>query len=164
MSPPSDGPAHDGKVVGKEAVTYVYEQVSTLLGRCGGFARSKETFTKLCVTRLCPFLRTSLPSRPVTSCTAPSTRSQAKIGVVGYGPSPSSLRRRTGSSVRTQHGMLLVAPVSPGLSHWGFRFLAKEEEIVPPYRFKVYDLLVLPPSFPYGGMVRSRRIYFRKPS
>lgn len=34
------------------------------------------------------------------------------------------------------------------------RFLAKEEEIVPPYRFKVYDLLVLPPSFPYGGMVR----------
>lgn len=34
------------------------------------------------------------------------------------------------------------------------RFLAKEEEIVPPYRFKVYDLLLLPPSFPYGGMVR----------
>jgi hypothetical protein len=33
------------------------------------------------------------------------------------------------------------------------RFLAKEEELVPPYRFKVYDLLVLPPSFPYGGMV-----------
>lgn len=28
-----------------------------------------------------------------------------------------------------------------------------EETIVPPYRFKVYDLLVLPPSFPYGGMV-----------
>ena len=24
---------------------------------------------------------------------------------------------------------------------------------MPPYRFKVYDLLVLPPSFPYGGMV-----------
>ncbi|GJE92025.1 peptidase family M1-domain-containing protein [Phanerochaete sordida] len=41
--------------------------------------------------------------------------------------------------------------------YWEFsedtgRFLAKEEEIVPPYRFKVYDLLVLPPSFPYGGM------------
>ena len=34
------------------------------------------------------------------------------------------------------------------------RFLAKEETIVPPYRFGVYDLLVLPPSFPYGGMVR----------
>jgi leukotriene-A4 hydrolase len=35
----------------------------------------------------------------------------------------------------------------------GYRFLALEETIVPPYRFGVYDLLVLPPSFPYGGMV-----------
>jgi leukotriene-A4 hydrolase len=34
------------------------------------------------------------------------------------------------------------------------RFLAAEEEIVVPYKFGVYDLLVLPPSFPYGGMVR----------
>lgn len=33
------------------------------------------------------------------------------------------------------------------------RFLAKEEDIVGPYKFGVYDLLVLPPSFPYGGMV-----------
>lgn len=32
-------------------------------------------------------------------------------------------------------------------------FLAKEEDIVGDYRFGVYDLLVLPPSFPYGGMV-----------
>ena len=33
------------------------------------------------------------------------------------------------------------------------RFLAAEEEIVTSYKFGVYDLLVLPPSFPYGGMV-----------
>jgi aminopeptidase N len=33
------------------------------------------------------------------------------------------------------------------------RFLAAEENIVTPYKFGVYDLLVLPPSFPYGGMV-----------
>lgn len=33
------------------------------------------------------------------------------------------------------------------------RFLAAEEEITIPYRFGVYDLLVLPPAFPYGGMV-----------
>lgn len=32
------------------------------------------------------------------------------------------------------------------------RFLASAEDIVVPYRFGVYDLLVLPPSFPYGGM------------
>lgn len=36
-----------------------------------------------------------------------------------------------------------------------FRFLAAEEKIVTPYKFGVYDLLVLPPSFPYGGMVRA---------
>ena len=33
------------------------------------------------------------------------------------------------------------------------RFLAAEEKLVIPYKFGVYDLLVLPPSFPYGGMV-----------
>lgn len=37
------------------------------------------------------------------------------------------------------------------------RFLAAEENIVTPYKFGVYDLLVLPPSFPYGGMVSSPR-------
>ena len=35
------------------------------------------------------------------------------------------------------------------------RFLAAEEEITIDYRFGVYDLLVLPPAFPYGGMVRT---------
>jgi hypothetical protein len=35
----------------------------------------------------------------------------------------------------------------------GARFLSKEEDIVGPYNFGVYDVLVLPPSFPYGGMV-----------
>lgn len=35
------------------------------------------------------------------------------------------------------------------------RFLAGEEEITIDYRFGVYDLLVLPPAFPYGGMVRT---------
>ena len=42
-------------------------------------------------------------------------------------------------------------------AYWEFseatgKFLAKAETILPPYRFGVYDLLVLPPSFPYGGM------------
>lgn len=40
------------------------------------------------------------------------------------------------------------------------RFLAAEEKVVTPYRFGVYDLLVLPPSFPYGGMVRSTPIFY----
>ncbi|KAF8839904.1 hypothetical protein BDN67DRAFT_1054580 [Paxillus ammoniavirescens] len=32
------------------------------------------------------------------------------------------------------------------------KFLAAEEAITTDYKFGVYDLLVLPPSFPYGGM------------
>jgi hypothetical protein len=30
-------------------------------------------------------------------------------------------------------------------------FVAKAEELTSPYEFGVYDLLVLPESFPYGG-------------
>lgn len=49
----------------------------------------------------------------------------------------------------------------PGLidaAYWEFcedtsKFLSAEEDIVIPYKFGVYNLLVLPPSFPYGGMV-----------
>lgn len=41
---------------------------------------------------------------------------------------------------------LSVDPFAP-------RYLAEEEKVVAPYQFGVYDLLVLPPSFPYGGMV-----------
>ncbi|KAN0101130.1 Peptidase family M1 domain containing protein [Tylopilus felleus] len=32
------------------------------------------------------------------------------------------------------------------------KFLAEEEKIIIDYEFGVYDLLVLPPAFPYGGM------------
>jgi len=39
------------------------------------------------------------------------------------------------------------------------RFLAAEEKLVGDYRFGTYDLLVLPPSFPYGGMVRLPLVY-----
>ena len=38
------------------------------------------------------------------------------------------------------------------------RFLAAEEDLVAPYKFGVYDLLVLPGSFPFGGMVK--RFFF----
>jgi hypothetical protein len=61
----------------------------------------------------------------------------------------------TGSSARTREGrnllLLLVLHVNNSLT--GARFLSKEEDIIGPYIFGVYDVLVLPPSFPYGGMV-----------
>lgn len=31
VSPPADGPAHDGKVIGKDVVTYEYKQVGITL-------------------------------------------------------------------------------------------------------------------------------------
>src|SRR5258707_12523043 len=39
------------------------------------------------------------------------------------------------------------------ISIYPIRFLSAEEEIITTYKFGVYDLLVLSPSFPYGGMV-----------
>lgn len=32
------------------------------------------------------------------------------------------------------------------------RYVHEAEQLITPYEFGVYDLLVLPPSFPYGGM------------
>ncbi|KAL5495770.1 LAP2_2 [Sanghuangporus weigelae] len=43
-------------------------------------------------------------------------------------------------------------PISLRLQVDTGRFLAAEESVVMPYKLGVYDLLVLPPSFPYGGM------------
>jgi len=43
--------------------------------------------------------------------------------------------------------------LSVGLIALVYSFLSAEEDIVTDYKFNVYDLLVLPPSFPYGGMV-----------
>lgn len=48
-------------------------------------------------------------------------------------------------------------------AYWEFsedttKFLDKEESIVSSYQFGIYDLLVLPPSFPYGGMVSDAQL------
>jgi leukotriene-A4 hydrolase len=42
-------------------------------------------------------------------------------------------------------------------AYWEFsqdtaRYVHEAEKLITPYEFGVYDLLVLPPSFPYGGM------------
>jgi len=61
-----------------------------------------------------------------------------------------------GSSARTREGRNLLVPLAfHAIDYYltGARFLSKEEDIVGPYKFGVYDVLVLPPSFPYGGMV-----------
>ena len=58
----------------------------------------------------------------------------------------------TGNSAKIRAGRR-VAPII-SLIYRSIRFLATAEDVVGPYKFGVYDLLVLPPSFPYGGMVR----------
>jgi len=59
-----------------------------------------------------------------------------------------------GSSARTREGRNLLLPLALHAVDYliGVRFLSKEEDIIGPYKFGVYDVLVLPPSFPYGGM------------
>lgn len=44
------------------------------------------------------------------------------------------------------------------------KFIATGESLLTPYEWGRYDLLVLPPSFPYGGMEvsLSKKIVFRK--
>ncbi|KAI0044083.1 leukotriene-A4 hydrolase [Auriscalpium vulgare] len=110
ISPPSEGPAHDGKVIGQERVTYTYKQ---------------------------------------------------PVGIPSYliAIASGNLRYRPFAAIegKTWKTGVWAEPELLDTSHWEFsedtaRFLAKEEEIVGDYKFGVYDLLVLPPSFPYGGM------------
>ncbi|KAJ7352538.1 peptidase family M1-domain-containing protein [Mycena albidolilacea] len=110
VSPPPDGPAHDGKIIGKDSVTYSYNQ-------------------------------------PVP---IPSYLIAIASGNVRYKPFPKFEDKQWRTGIWAEPELLDAA-------YWEFsadtaRFLAAEEKIVTPYRFGVYDLLVLPPSFPYGGM------------
>ncbi|KAJ7020251.1 peptidase family M1-domain-containing protein [Mycena alexandri] len=110
VSPPSDGPAHDGKVIGKDIVTYTYDQ-------------------------------------PVP---IPSYLLAIACGNVRYRPFPQFEDKQWRTGIWAEPELIDAA-------YWEFsedtaRFLAAEEKIVIPYKFGVYDLLVLPPSFPYGGM------------
>ncbi|KAJ4475116.1 peptidase family M1-domain-containing protein [Lentinula lateritia] len=110
QSPPSDGPAHDGKVIGKDAVTYIYHQPIPI----------------------------------------PSYLIAIAAGNVVYRPFPRLPGKEWTCGIWSEPELIEAA-------YWEFsedtaRFLASAEDIVVPYRFGVYDLLVLPPSFPYGGM------------
>ncbi|VDC07016.1 unnamed protein product [Peniophora sp. CBMAI 1063] len=110
VTPPANGPAHGGKVVGKDVVTYEYNQ-------------------------------------PVA---IPSYLIAIAAGNVVYREFPKIEGRNWSCGVWAEPQLIDAA-------YWEFsedtgRFLAKEEDVVGPYRFGVYDLLLLPPSFPYGGM------------
>ncbi|KII94452.1 hypothetical protein PLICRDRAFT_102250 [Plicaturopsis crispa FD-325 SS-3] len=110
ISPPADGPAHEGKVIGKDFVTYSYEQ-------------------------------------PVP---IPSYLIAIACGNVRYRPLPKPEGRKWTTGIWAEPELMEDA-------YWEFkedtgRFLAAAEDTLTPYRFGVFDILVLPPSFPYGGM------------
>ncbi|RPD59495.1 zincin [Lentinus tigrinus ALCF2SS1-6] len=110
VSPPSDGPAHDDKEIGKDVVTYEYKQ--------------------------------PVPIPPYLIAIA--------IGNFRYRALPKVEGKEWSTGIWAEPELIDAA-------YWEFskdtgRFLATAEKILPPYRFGVYDLLVLPPSFPYGGM------------
>ncbi|KAJ7719240.1 peptidase family M1-domain-containing protein [Mycena maculata] len=110
VSPPSDGPAHGGKVIGKDIVEYRYSQ-------------------------------------PVP---IPSYLLAIASGNVHYRPFKKFEDKKWRTGIWAEPELIDAA-------YWEFsedtaRFLAAEEKLVGEYKFGVYDLLVLPPSFPYGGM------------
>ncbi|KAF5361641.1 hypothetical protein D9758_007285 [Tetrapyrgos nigripes] len=110
QSPPSDGPAHDGKVIGKDAVTYVYHQPIPIPSYLIALASGNVVYRSF-------------------------ARYEDKEWKSGIWAEPELI----------------------DAAYWEFsedtaRFLAMDEKLVVPYKFGVYDVLVLPPSFPYGGM------------
>ncbi|KAI1790494.1 metalloprotease [Ganoderma leucocontextum] len=110
VSPPSDGPAHDGKEIGKDWVTYEYKQPVPIPPYLVAIAAGN-------------FRYRSLP------------KVEGKEWTSGVWAEPETIEA----------------------AYWEFsedikKFLITAETILPPYRFGVFDVLVLPPSFPYGGM------------
>ncbi|KAG1767142.1 hypothetical protein EDD22DRAFT_876852 [Suillus occidentalis] len=104
ISPPSDGPAHDGKIIGKDEVVYTYDQPTPI----------------------------------------PSYLLAIAAGNLQYQPFQVPDGKQWKSGVWSE-------PELMDSSFW--EFSRDTTRILPgPINLGVYDLLVLPPSFPYGGM------------
>lgn len=110
VSPSVDGPVHEGKSVGTDAIEYRYNQ-------------------------------------PVP---IPSYLIAIASGNVVYKPFATILGKPWKTGVWTEPEQMDAAFWE--FSHDTARYVHEAENILTPYEFGVYDLLVLPPSFPYGGM------------
>lgn len=141
VSPPSEE-VHGGKTVGVDVVEYVYNQVRFLLLHC-----SHSVITDV----------STLPTQPTP---IPSYLIAIASGNIIYKPFPphssQQLLISQGQKPRWTTGVW-TEPELMQAAYWEFeadtaRYVHEAETLVTPYEFGVYDLLVLPPSFPYGGM------------
>ena len=135
MSPPAEGPVHDGKNLGEDLVSYTFDQVS-FITLVKSPQRQRSSFYNV---------------QPIA---IPSYLLAIAVGDLEYRAFPQFEDKQWKTGVWAEPDVIERA-------YWEFsedtaKFLAKEESIVSNYRFGVYELLVLPPSFPYGGMVRLR--------
>ncbi|CAE7143150.1 unnamed protein product, partial [Rhizoctonia solani] len=131
VSPPSDGPVHEGKEVGAEPVKYQYNQVI-------------EPHSVLMLPA--NYMRDDAP-KPIP---IPSYLIAIASGNVIYKPFASV----SGCSWKTG---VWTEPEQMDAAFWEFNqdtanYVHEAEKMLTPYEFGVYDLLLLPPSFPYGGM------------
>ncbi|KAG8690146.1 hypothetical protein FRC11_013549 [Ceratobasidium sp. 423] len=133
LSPPSDGPAHEGKDVGMESVKYQYNQVID--------PRNLDILMLMANHALYNVLK------PIP---IPSYLIAIASGNVVY----KSFEPVPGCSWKTG---VWTEPEQMDAAFWEFSkdtasYVLEAEKILTPYEFGVYDLLLLPPSFPYGGM------------
>jgi leukotriene-A4 hydrolase len=96
-------------------------------------------------------LRFIFPFQPVS---IPSYLIAIASGNVIYKPFPTF--SAAGSTKPWRTGVW-TEPELMDAAYWEFsqdtaRYVHEAEKLITPYEFGVYDLLVLPPSFPYGGM------------
>ncbi|KAG6829889.1 hypothetical protein H0H92_003022, partial [Tricholoma furcatifolium] len=128
QSPSSTGPVHDGKEVGKDSVVYVYHQPVPI-----------------------PSYIIAIASGNVHYRAFPKFEDKDWTSGIWAEPELIDSAYQEFSEHTAKYGLLCFVPLFQSVDSC-IRFLAAEEKIVTPYKFGVYDLLVLPPSFPYGGM------------
>jgi leukotriene-A4 hydrolase len=134
VSPPANGPPHAGKTIGKDFVTYTYRQPvpipSYLFAIASGDLRYRA-FDKV----------------------------EGRNWNSGVWTEPSLLegvfwefKEDTTKLVEFLKLRMYFSDLIFSCFVFGARrFLAAEEDTIGEYRFGTYDVLVLPPSFPYGG-------------
>ncbi|KAE9398633.1 zincin [Gymnopus androsaceus JB14] len=117
---------------------YLFSQCQPIYAR--SMAPVQDSPSVKIVTSVLPALMSAIRQSPPSDGPAHDWK-----GNVVYRPFPRHEGKEWTSGIWAEPELIEAA-------YWEFISWQSAEEIVVPYRFGVYDLLVLPPSFPYGGM------------